>query len=266
MVAKIFSKHILIGIIFLSILIPLLFIKIKRQQEKINHFNAGSLDLLLKKELQRKVSDALSTYSKNDWNKTLKLLQEVKRECKRDVCDFEIFFNDFLDSLANTVSTNKEFTLAGETLGILYPSNWKLIDIDGDGENEAIVLQRDVYSPDFILLKVIDFQNSSRITSYTLNEQYFSSTNSSSSDPLDLRDITGDGIPEIVIFASAGKGGAHLYIFQYRQNKLELIFKKDNLFYPEYIFSDINNDGILEIIVEGYNPKTGEKIKEILNI
>lgn len=268
MVAKIFSKKILFGIIIiLTVINTILVWREYSLQEQIKQQSSKSLDLTLKKKLQQKVTEALTLYPKNGWNETLKVLTGVRWDCKRDGCDFEVFFNELLDSLAATLSSNQEFTLASATLGIIYPGNWKLADIDEDHENEIIILQRDALNVEYIRLKIIDFQSKPRITSFTLPEGYLSSPNSSGlgSGALEIRDIGGDNSPEILTFVSGGKGGAHLYAFRYKAGKLDLILRKDDLLYPEYIFTGKDKNGFSEIVVRGHN-EDKEEVTQHLNI
>lgn len=276
MVKKIFSKNyrvvlILLLLLFTLLAILLLFIPRKsglklKEERKVS--NSTALDFTLKAELVTKVEKALTIYPQEGWEKTRNLLEEVMWSCKKKSgCNEEIFFNESLDSLAKTLSNNREFTDAGRTLGIIYPGNWELADLDGDQENEVIVLQRDALNVKHIVLKIIDFQEGPRVVTYKLEGLgYFASPNSSGGGlaPIKTLDLTGDTIPEIIIFLSPGRNGAQLFVFQYQSGNLKLLLKKDNLSYPEYTFSDADNDGVLEIIVRGYNPETGGKIKEVL--
>lgn len=266
MVETIFSKKILLGIvIILTGIIFTLVWDISKQQKEINQFKSPSLDFSLEKKLREKVKQALSTYSQRGWNKTVASLEDIRLYCKRRNCNFEAIFNEFLDTLASTVSSNQEFTSGASTLGIIYPGNWKIADLDRDGENEIVILQRDTLNPTFILLKVIDFQNKPRVVNFKLNESYFSSPNSSGSSPLEIINTTPDSNPVILTFVSGSKGGAHLYVFRYKDGKLSLLLKKDDLFYPEYIFTGKEKNGFSEIIVRG-NTKDGEKVTQHLNV
>lgn len=266
MVGKIFSKSLLI-VSFIPLLVAgilsfALFSTSKIPRPKnFEGETPGSegLDFSLKDRLLKKIDQALAAYPKEGWDNTRELLEEVKWSCKRGSCDPEIFFNESLDSLASILINNKEFTYAASTLGILYSGNWELADVDGDQENEIAILQRDALNVKYIILKVIDFQEESRVTSYKLEGLgYFSSPNSSGVGlaPVKTLDLTGDTIPEIVLFLSPGRGGARLFAFQYQPANLKLLLKKDDLLYPEYTFSDVDKDGVLEIVVKRYSPGT----------
>lgn len=276
MAKKIFSKNywvVLILLLLTLVAILLLFIPRKsglklKEERKVS--NSTALEFTLKAELVAKVEKALTTYPKEGWEKTRNLLEEVMWSCKKKGgCDEEIFFNESLDSLAKTLSNNQEFTDAGRTLGIIYSGNWELADVDGDQENEVVILQRDPLNVKYTVLEIVDFQEEPRVTSYKLEGLgYFSSPNSSGGGlaPIKTLDLTGDAIPEIVLFLSSGRNGAQFFVFQYQLGNLKLILKKDNLSYPEYTFSDADNDRVLEIIVRGYNLETGERVKEVLNL
>lgn len=265
MVKKIsFRQLIIVLIVFILFLLTL---SRTRPEEEI--LRSKALDFNLKEKLMSRVNEALSIYSEKGWEEARETLEEVSLDCRRGNCDPEVFFNESLDSLANTFSNNQEFTQAGEILEVIYPGNWELADLDSDQENEVIVLQRDALNPSYTILKVVDFQDNTRVVNYTIeNLGYLSSPNSSggSLKPLDSIDLTGDAVPEIILFLSPGRGGAKLYVFQYQSSNLELLLKKDNLLYSEFIFSDVDKDGIFEIVAKGYDPERGEKVKEVLNL
>lgn len=263
MVKKISFKKLIVALI---ILISFLLILSNTQPEE-EVLGSKALDFDLKEKLMLRVNEALSIYSEEGWEEARKMLVEVSEDCQRGHCDPEVFFNKSLDDLANTFS-NQEFTQAGEILGIIYPGNWELSDLDNDQENEVVVLQRDAFNPSYTILKVVDFQNDARVVSRTLEEGYLSSPNSSGGGlkSLESLDLTGDAIPEIILFLSPGRGGAKLHVFQYQLGNLKLLLKKDDLLYSEYIFSDVDRDGILEIIAKGYDPEREEKVREVLNL
>lgn len=238
--------------------------------EKREVSNSPALDFTLKAKLLAEVEKALTVYSKIGWGGTRSVLEEVMFSCKKkSSCDREIFFNESLHRIAQTLSNSKELISAGETLGIIYPGNWELADVDGDQEHEVVVLQRDAFNVRYTLLNVIDFQEDPRVISHKIEGVgYFSSPslNNSSSSPMKMLDLTGDTIPEIILFLSSGRGGGQLFVFQYQPGKPRLIFKKDDFSYPEYSFSDLNGDGVMEIIVRGNRQGTKEMVKEVLSL
>lgn len=238
--------------------------KHKLKDEKI--LDRAVLDFGLKEKLSRKVKTALSLYPTIGWEKTYKLLDAVRWDCKRGQCDPEIFFNEAIDDLATTLHDNREFISAGVTLGIIYSGNWQLADVDLDGKNEIIALQRDALNISYTLLKIINFRSESRVTTFKLSQGYFSSPNSSGLGtlPLEIRDINSDGQLEILVYVSPGRGGADLNIFTYSDYHLNLVYKKDDIDYPEYTFSTKDRDGSSEIAIEGY--RNGERVKELVKL
>lgn len=274
MVGKIFSKNSrlpLIPVVFVGGVIALLVLsqsnKVKENEgQKI--LPSRALDLALQKELVLKIDKAMVVYPKEGWEAAWELLEEVRWGCKEGGCDPEVFFNKSLDSLATTLTDTREFSYAGSAIGILSSTNWELADLDQDQENEIVVLQRDALNTEHTTLKVIDLGEDQRITSYILNLGYFSSPNSNGGlpKPLKILDITGDSSPEIILFLTPGRNGAHLFVFQYSKNKLRLILQEDDLLYPEYTFTDADGDESLEIALDGYDPKSGKRIKKVLNL
>jgi hypothetical protein len=269
MVEKIFSKNYWPVLLLLPLTIVVtLFLFIPRKhrlkwEEERKATNSTALDFTLKAKLGTKVAKALSLYQKEGWEGTRKVLEEISQICRRGNCDPEIFFNESLDSLAETLANDKEFTYAASTLGILYPNNWELTDADGDQNNEVVILQRDALNVTYTMLKVVDFQEDLRVTSYKLEGfGYFSSPNSSGVGlaPIKTLDLTGDAIPEIVLFLSSGRGGAKLFVFQYYPDGLKPFFKKEDLNYPEYVFADTDGDGVVEILVRNIKEKSPDLI------
>lgn len=220
------------------------------------------LDRDLEDRLVEEVKQALLSYNKENWWSLYDRLNRVRQACRQGGCDPEVFFNDSLDLLANEL-TEEHFTQAGVTLGIIYGGNWKLADLDGDGMNEMIVLQRDALNVASTSLKVFNFSKENRRSVYKLSQGYFSSPNSSGQGtlPLEVRDLDNDGLLEVLAYVTSGRGGANLYVFEYKDSRrLELIYKKDDVDYPEYTFTDVDKNGILDIIVEGF--RGGTKVRE----
>lgn len=253
-----------------TILLTFFFKDKEVSQEKVENSVADSpaLDFTLKQGLVNKIEEALAVYPVQGWSETRKLLKEVKAECKTGNCDREVFFNEMLDPMAKTFTELKEFIYAASTLGLFYPSNGTLADLDGDARNEVVLLQRDALNVDRIILKVIDFQEKTKVTDYPIERSYFSSQNSSLTppNPLKVLDLTGDTLPEIILFLSPGREGADLYIFRYRPGHLTLVLQKDELTYPEFTFTDTDNNGRLEIIIEGHSPETGKNIRKAIDL
>ena len=266
MVGKIFFSKFSTLMFFLLTIISLSLLYHKQRLVDKRDSNDGTLDFELKEKLSQKVKTALSLYPTIGWEKTYKLLDDVRWGCKRGQCDPEIFFNEFIDDLANILDDDREFISASITLGIIYSGNWRLADVDLDGNNEVIALQRDALNVNYTLLKVINFRSGSRLATFKLPQGYFSSPNSSGQGtlPLDIQDVNGDSHPEILVYVSPGRGGADLNIFKYNDRTLRLVYKKDDVDYPEYTISDKDGDGVSEIAVEVF--RDSQMIKEVFRL
>lgn len=220
------------------------------------------LDRDLEDRLVEEVQQAVLSYNKENWLSFHNRLARVRQACREGGCDPEVFFKDSLDLLANALPADR-FTLAGVTLGIIYDGNWRLADLNGDGSNEVIVLQRDALNVNYILLNVFDFSDRRRPSVFKLSQGYFSSPNSSGQGtlPLEVRDLDNDGLLEIIVYVTPGRGGADLYVFKYKDSdRLEMIYKKDDVDYPEYTFTDVDKNGILDIVIEGF--RGGTRVRE----
>ncbi|MEK7610848.1 MAG: hypothetical protein AAB486_00550 [Patescibacteria group bacterium] len=224
------------------------------------------LDLGLEDKLVKEVRHAVSGFNEDSWPSIYARLERVRQRCREGNCDPEVFFNDQLDFLADEL-TEDHFIQAGVTLGIIYGGNWKLEDLDGDGSNEVIVLQRDALNVSYTLLKVFNFYKEVRRSDYKMFLGYFSSPNSSGGGtlPIDVKDLDSDGLSEVLTYVSSGRGGADLYVFKYQDSsRLDLIYKKDDVDYPKYTFTDVGKDGSADIVIEGF--RGGIKVRESITL
>lgn len=225
------------------------------RQEEVLSEAKYALDYELRGDLREKLDEAISVYPQEGWAETKLLLEHINRTCRQSECDSRLFFNNYIDKLAEVLK-EQEFIESTHLLGIASTNTLKQSDLNNDGHNEVIVLQQDSIQPRFMFLKVFDFsKQESQLVDYIIDEGYFDSPDSKITNPrpLKLLDLTGDRLPEILVFATSGRGGAHLHIFEYKNRKLIRMYKKHNIFYPTYTFLDVDSDGILEIIVEGHS-------------
>lgn len=65
-------------------------------------------------------------------------------------------------------------------------------------------------------------------------------------------DLTGDSIPEIVVFSSGGRQDIQLYVFQYVEGELkQLLSLERGYLRADIIFTDQNHNHVQEIKVKG---------------
>lgn len=158
--------------------------------------------------------------------------------------------------LVEKTTSNKQFIQAAASLDLITGDNFANTDIDNDGENEIIFILPDYLNMDYSTLYIIDQVEGKFILAKYIMEElaYFDSPDSlfKPPRPLKILDITGDEIPEILLFLNSGRWGANLYVFSYYSQQLKELFSVDYpVVYPEFIFTDQNYNGILEIKVLG---------------
>ncbi|MBU1987183.1 hypothetical protein KKF94_00425 [Patescibacteria group bacterium] len=185
----------------------------------------------------------------------------------------KVIFTLYLEKLIKLMKSPKQFI---EAAGFLYlqPYQWDSFDLDQDQEEEIVFLQEDILGREYILLNIINKNEQNfNLIQEKIQESYFNSHNSIlyPSRPLKLLDLTGDSVPEILLFLNSGRYGAHLHVFEYKNRNLQRVLYIDEFKYPKYIFTDTNKNLIPEIIIKDvgvkyeYNKKTNSfiKIKEV---
>jgi len=165
-------------------------------------------------------------------------------ECRKRHCWMEIVVHGHYNGLVENIRSNKQFLDAVKVFDFWNP---KVGDIDNDGENEVVFVRKDILNHDFIVISIIDKINGQ----FRLIEKQIAAYDGR----IELKDLTGDLIPEIVAFISFGRYGYPLFIYQYENAKMAQIFNDEYIEYPEYTFSDLDDDGKMEIRVIGEESK-----------
>ncbi|MDO9399125.1 MAG: hypothetical protein Q7T79_00340 [bacterium] len=191
----------------------------------------------------------LEEYKKNK-NYYGEVFRETVKMCEKVRCYMEIVVVNYYDDLVNNMKSNKQFLEAMQVFDFIknIPTGERNIhegDIDNDGENEIIFIRRDVLNQSYIVITIIDkIDNKFKIIEHKIIDGY--------DGYLKLLDVTNDLQPEILLFMSQGRGGYPLYIYQYLEDKkLRQIFDSEFSLFPKYTFSDIDNDGLMEIKMQG---------------
>ena len=178
----------------------------------------------------------------------INVFQEVADECEKNNCAIEYVILNYYDDLIKHMKNNEQFLEAVrpfdffkgiETVGI------EVRDIDNDGENELIFIEKDILNSDYIKLIIVDKINGKfQIVEQKIEDMVYGR--------IDTMDLTGDLRPEIVLFAQNHRWGERLFIYQYLDNKIiKLLFKHSATIYPIYTFSDTNKNNKVEIKIEG---------------
>lgn len=215
----------------------------------------------LRNEIDANMANALAEYQKKPDSRE-ELFSPLCVMCERDgfertlIADYML--EKYINDLVAHIASPKQLLEILTTMDLLEPHTWEYQDIDNDGEKELVLVDLDMAGHNFLDLMVIDVIDgvmesfSKRFEDY----QYFGSPDSALSPlrPLRLLDITGDLIPEILIFGSWGRMGTRLRIVQYDNGVIEDKEFVRDFTYPVYTFYDVDNDGVLEISVSGDDP------------
>ncbi|MBU0619521.1 MAG: hypothetical protein V1768_02090 [Patescibacteria group bacterium] len=166
----------------------------------------------------------------------------TSRECRKLDCIADLLFYKHYKLLVENMRDNQHFLNAA---GYLYSPMLHVRDIDNDGENEIIFSLYDPLNRDHIFLVIVDkINNKFQTIEKKMNGGYGAY--------LQLLDVTNDLQPEILLFMTQGRSGYPLYIYQYLENKeLKQIFHSEFSLFPKFTFSDLDNDGLMEIKMQG---------------
>ena len=171
-----------------------------------------------------------------------------------NTCALGHVFTPYLDELAKHMQSREQFIEAATVLGIIYAGNFSHSDVDGDGENEIVMIIPDYLNRTYMTLSVIDnISGNFEMIEQRIRRSYFNAPDSIyPMRPLHIMDLTGDEVPEIALFLSGGRWGGHLHVFSYHNGILKQRFQTEDVYaYPEYTFTDQNKNSILEIHLSG---------------
>ncbi|MGC9400131.1 MAG: FG-GAP repeat domain-containing protein [Anaerolineae bacterium] len=138
-------------------------------------------------------------------------------------------------------------------------------DLNGDGRAEEIILagwggSSERLSYDFLQLFVIEPQESG---GYTIAWQS-TSLPTGRAEPLQVQDITGDGLPEVLSVQAPGAGGERLYVLAWQGQDYGWLSPQGGHFDGQLAFgengartSDLDGDGLTEILAS-YGPAAAQ--------
>jgi len=175
-------------------------------------------------------------------------------ECQKSNFDLEYIITGYYDDLVKYTHDNKQFLDAVSMFSFMH--NVKIRDVDNDGENEIIFIKKDVLNNEYLIIIVIDkINNKFQIMEKKVEDMAFGR--------IEIIDLTGDLQPEIALLAQNYRWGERLFVYQYLDDKkIKEIFEHSELVYPIYTFSDANNNGRMEIKVDGYLYNNGHPVDE----
>ncbi|TRZ77586.1 hypothetical protein D4R87_02430 [bacterium] len=156
-------------------------------------------------------------------------------------CSIEYFAIDYFSEIVENTKSNKQFLDAMRYFDFLDP---KVGDIDNDGENEIVFIREDIQNHEFIKILVID----KIIDKFYLIEKEIERLYSAR---IELRDLTNDIIPEIILYYNYGRWGNKMAVYQYEKGEFNQIFDNSEFIRPIFTLSDKNGNNRMEIKIEG---------------
>ncbi len=179
-------------------------------------------------------------------------------------CSADYVFYPYFTDLVRYARSMDTLLEAAHPLDIVTAYNSSVGDFDNDGVNELVVVLHDELNHDYLDVLIIDERDK------TLHRAQQKIDRLYSGGPPRVVDLTGDAIPEIIIFSTGGRQDIQAYIFQYNDGALDLVSELAREYLrSDIIFSDQNRNHIPEIVVRGeqYGPEcmacTHKKIEEI---
>jgi hypothetical protein len=157
------------------------------------------------------------------------VFKNTKETCQENNCYMEEVLRFYYDDLVANMNSNRHFLGAVSVFD--YLSDIQTGDIDNDGENEILFIERDTSNRQYVNIMIIDkVKGEFKLLENKIPEVYDAY--------IKLLDTTGDIQPEILFFMSQGGVGYPLYIYQYLDDKTieELAFERDFIWGPELCF------------------------------
>ncbi|MEK7648505.1 MAG: hypothetical protein AAB400_01160 [Patescibacteria group bacterium] len=194
------------------------------------------------------IKDMLVSYERQDHYYYSDFFQEPYTLCKKyeQECFWDLIFPSYLTDIISASKNMKNFLSAMSQFDIVTPATSILGDFDNDRVNELIVMLDDPLNHAYLRIMIVDQGGSMlKYSEQKIDRPYIGGT------PHAV-DLTGDTIPEIIVYATGGRQDIQAYIFQYDRDALHLLYAFErNYLRADVIFSDQNGNHIPEIIVRG---------------
>lgn len=212
-------------------------------------------------EVHEAIEVAIDSYfNTEDTYDYTELFKQPIELCKQNIrCRPELVFPYYLEELVHKAQSLKQVSQAITTLGIVNGQTSTVADFDNDGEDEIALLVTDNLNRAYSTLHVLDQnRNTINLFSEKFEPAYGASSQADFNigQPVMAKDLTGDAIPEILLFLSGARGGSHLYILTYTPGSLRSIFDIGGDYkYISYSFTNQNQNRISEILLRGVKYK-----------
>ncbi|EKD56540.1 MAG: hypothetical protein ACD_58C00151G0002 [uncultured bacterium] len=213
--------------------------------------------------LYHELETAVNIYPLNE-GQNQKLFQLVIKLVPKEGPSFQEIFDKYTKELVEKTENLNQFIEVATTLHIIRENAYELADFDGDGANELVFLQNDALNKNYIKIYLVDrfYSTKYQLIDFMIFDSNFSSINSNIifNKPLMIFNVADNPVPEILVFTDNDHNSSRLTILQYDESteNLKQIFNYSNKFYPEYVLTDHNHNGLLEINIKNQSSSLDE--------
>lgn len=194
------------------------------------------------------MSDKLKAYERQDSYYYGDLFRDPARLCRQheNECFAEHIFSKYIPDILARSRSIRAFLEAVEPLDLINASNSFFDDFDNDGSAEFLAVMTDYLNHEHLEIIVVDEKGDSLHVARTrIPKQY-------NGGAPRILDLTGDAIPEIVVFSSGGRQDIQVYAYQYIQGELKQVLSLErNYLRSDIIFTDQNHNYLPEIRIKG---------------
>lgn len=208
----------------------------------------GSDPEIIEKKVRELIDENMMAYKRQDDYYYGETFREPFLLCKRyeETCFADLIFPSYLDQFLRYAKNMISFREVVESLEISTPYNSFYDDFDNDGKAELGMVLTDNLNHEYLDMIIVDHVSDSFHTARTKIKRPYSG------GPPRILDLTGDAIPEIVVFSSGGRQDVQAYVFQYSQGELKRLLSLERGYLrADIIFTDQNNNHLPEIKVKG---------------
>lgn len=161
-------------------------------------------------------------------------------------CDSDYIFSSYLDELISKSQSMHAFQEVIQPFDLINAYNSFYDDLDNDGEAELVAVMPDFLNRIYLEIMVIDQKKNSLYATKTRLERPYGW------GAPRIVDLTGDGVPEIVVLSSGGRQDVQAYVFQYARGELKKIFDLERGYlHADVIITDQNHNRLPEIKIKG---------------